>query len=898
MGFLTSSGARRDGQVTAVQLLSALLAFVAFSVIGGFLLAGIALPAVTVAGSAAHGTAELFEELPDELANPQLPQQSNIYARDGRTLLATFYSQNRVVVPLEEISPWMQKAVVAIEDKRFWEHNGVDGEGLMRAAYVNLTSPDKPGASTLTQQLVKNTLLTEAMSKPEGSQERIDAMQAATEVSLPRKIREWRLALAFEENLNQQIGAECDGQNPGVDCGKEEVLQQYLNIAQFGRSQIYGVESAAQYYFSKPAAELTAIEAATIAGITQNPGKWDPTRVYSDGSDNYDNAKKRRDTVLLVMYEQEMITEDEFQEYLSIPVEDTLNVSRPKVSCAAATDAPFFCDYVTKVIRYDEVFNSDGDSGYHLLETGGLEIVTTIDVEKQKIANEELRETLPEDDPSGMAMAMVALDAETGEILSMAQNRDFDPSAEAPNSTSINYAANRQMGGSKGFSPGSTFKPIILAEWLNSGRSLNQIVNGATREWKGDEWTASCLGDGPLFSTPWKPGNAEGVSRGQTTVLNATALSINTAYVAMAQQLDQCEIGAMAERLGFERADGNPYEPFPSSVLGSQNASPLSMASVAQTFANEGVRCDPIAILSIKRPDGSEVPVPQADCHQAIPAEVANGVTYGLQEVMKSGSGNRFPVSGHPTAGKTGTSQNNSHTWFMGYTPELVSVFWLGNPDRDVPQQNMTIGGRWERFHYGSTLAGPTWSRFMTRALEGAEVRQFPQVTSAMLNGVPVRVPDLRGQSENSARRIANEAGFLFQVAQAPAFGTGYEAGTIGAQSPQAGGRMTPGSTLTVQIASDSYPDWWYNWPSGWDRDTAPDGYWGEQWPPPEFSTNPPNGWVEQCTPGDPFNEDTGQPCPGFDEDGNPTGPGGGDREDRGDRGNRGERGPGRGNDD
>lgn len=894
MGFLTSSGARRDGQVTAVQLLSALLAFVAFSVIGGFLLAGIALPAVTVAGSAANGTAELFEELPGELANPQLPQQSNIYARDGKTLLATFYSQNRVVVPLEEISPWMQKAVVAIEDKRFWDHNGVDGEGLMRAAYVNLTSPEQPGASTLTQQLVKNTLLTDAMSKPEGSQERQDAMDAATEVSLPRKIREWRLAMAFEENLNAQIGAECDGETPGVTCGKEEVLQQYLNIAQFGASSIYGVESAAQYYFSKPAAELTAIEAATIAGITQNPGRWDPTRVFSDGEDNYAAGQQRRDTVLLVMYEQGMITEEEFQEYLAIPVEDTLNVSRPKVSCAAATDAPFFCDYVTKVIRYDEVFNSDGDSGYHLLQTGGLEIVTTLDVEKQKIANEELRKTLPEDDPSGMATAMVALDAESGEILSMAQNRDFDPTAESPNSTSINYAVNRQMGGSRGFSPGSTFKPVVLAEWLNTGRSLRQYVSGTQQTYTGEEWQAACLGDGQVFkfSKPWKPGNAEGVSRGQTSVLNATALSINTAYVAMASQLDQCEIGAMADKLGFERADGNPYEPNPSSVLGSQNASPLSMASVAQTFANEGVRCDPIAILSIKRPDGSDVPVPQADCHQAIPAEVANGVTYGLQEVMKSGSGTRFPVGGHPTAGKTGTSQNNSHTWFMGYTPELVSVFWIGNPDRDVPQQNMTIGGHWARYHYGSTLAGPTWSRFMTRALDGAEVVPFPQVTSAVLNGVPVRVPDVLGKSEHQARLAANEAGFLFQVAETPVFSSEYPAGSVGAQSPGVGGKATPGSTLTVHIATDTYPDWWYNWPAGWDRNQAPDDYWGDSWPPSEFSSNPPNGWVEQCTPGDPFNEDTGQPCPGFDDEGNPTGPGGGDRGDRGDRG------PGRGNND
>ncbi|MFW7414789.1 transglycosylase domain-containing protein [Demequina sp. SO4-18] len=849
--------------------MAALLMFVAFSVIGGFLIAGIALPVATVAGSAATGSAELFEDLPDDLANPRLPQQSNIYARDGETLLATFYSQNRVVVPLEEISPWMQRAVVAIEDKRFWEHNGVDGEGLASAAYRNLTTPENPGASTLTQQLVKNTLLQAALNEDD-EVARETALAEATEVSMARKIREWRLALAFEENLNAQLGTECTGEDPAVDCGKEEVLQQYLNIAQFG-SNIYGVEAAAQYYFSKPAKELTALEAATIAGITQNPTRWDPTRTF-EGEDgvvtNYENTEVRRDNVLGEMYEQGMITRAEFDEWEAIPVDETLNVSQPKFSCAAAEDAPFFCDYVTKVIRFDEVFNSDGDSGYDLLLTGGLKIVTTLDVKKQRIANQELRNTLPIDDPSGFAMAMVALDPETGEVLAMAQNREFDPAAEAENSTSINYAVDRQMGGSRGFSPGSTFKPIILAEWLNTGHSLRQFVSGAKREWEGDDWTASCLGDGPLYSGTWEPGNVGGTGAGQMSVLQATANSVNTAYVAMSSQLDLCDIGSMAERLGYERADGQPYEPVPSSVLGSQNASPLAMAEVIQTFANEGIRCEPRAILSITQPDGTEVPVPQEDCRQAIDAEVANGVTYAMQEVMTSGSGQWTQLDGRPSAGKTGTSQQNAHTWFAGFTPQLASVFWLGHPDRDVPQQDMTIGGRYEAYFYGSTLAAPTWEAFMERSLEGAEVLDFPDVSSDMLDGVPVRVPDLRGRTESSARFVANEAGFVFRVSEQRVFSNQYEAGTVAAQSPRSGSTMTPGGTMTVYIATDSYPNWWYNWPDGWDRSEAPDDYWGSTWPPAEFESNPPSGWERQCTGNDPFNEDTNEPCPGFDEDG------------------------------
>jgi len=868
MGLFTSRRARRDGHVTVVQLLTSLVAFVAFAVIGGFLLAGIALPAVTVAGSAVSGSVELFEELPDDLVDPTLPQQSNIYARDGKTLLATFYSQNRVVVPLEEISPWMQKAVIAVEDRRFWQHHGVDGEGILSAVYRNVSEDSNAGASTLTQQLIKNRILQRAVSDDD-----LEAQQEQQEASIPRKIREWRLALAFEDQLDTTYGTDCSGENPAVDCGKEEILQQYLNIAQFGQSRLYGVEAAAQYYFSKPASELTAIEAATIAGVTQNPSKWDPTRVYTtdDGPvDNYENAEIRRDTVLGAMLGEGMITQAEFDEWEAIPVEETLNVSQPKFSCSASEIAPFFCDYVTKIIANHEVFNTDEISGNDLLWTGGLDIVTTLDVKKQRIANEELRNTLPEDDESGYAMATVALDPDTGEILTMAQNRDFDPAAEAPHSTSINYSTDRAYGGSRGFSPGSTFKPIILAEWLNTGHGLRQIVPGAIQEYDDGDWVDSCEGPVNFYGRAWKPGNTGNTSASSQSVLQATANSVNTAYVAMASQLDLCGIADMAETLGFQRADGAPFENVPSATLGTQNASPLTMASVMQTFANEGIHCEPIAILSITRPDGTEVPVPQQDCRQAITAELAAGVTYAMQEVMTEGSGRFTQLEGRPSAGKTGTSQENAHTWFAGFTPQLVSVFWLGNPDEDDPQQFKTIGGRYERFFYGSTLAAPTWEAFMERSLEGAEVLGFPAVSDEMLNGVPVLVPDLTGRSESTARYLAAEAGFRVQVSDQRVFSNSVAEGSVAAQSPGSGGKMTPGSTITLYLATDSYPDWWYNWPSGWDRNEAPSDYWGSTWPPSQFSINPPNGWVQQCEGDDNWNEDTNQPCPGFDDDGDP----------------------------
>ncbi|GAA5518346.1 biosynthetic peptidoglycan transglycosylase [Demequina sediminis] len=840
---MSRSSRRPRTKVTFVQLVTALALFVVLSIMGGFLVAGLALPAVTVAGSAAEGSAELFEELPQELSAVRLPQQSNIYDRTGENLLATFYSQNRVVVPLERISPWLQKAVVSIEDKRFWEHHGVDGEGLMRAAYINLTSPNSPGASTLTQQLVKNTLLQQAIANEDE-----EAEESATEVSLSRKIREWRLALALEENLDHEYGIECDPEDLAVDCGKEQVIEQYLNIAQFG-SNTYGAEAAAQLYFSKSAADLTAIEAATIAGITQNPSRWDPIR-YPE------NAKNRRDTVLFTMYEQEYITEAEFDEFTSIPVEDTLRVSSPKFSCVAAADAPFFCDYVTKIIRDDAVFNQEGAelTGADLLYRGGLDVITTLDLSKQRAANAALRDALPANDPSGWAMAMVSLDPETGQILAMSQSKTFDPSAEEEGSTAINYSVDREWGGSRGFSPGSTFKPVILAEWLKSGHALMQNVDGREQEYQPESWEASCL-DGLATGDTWKPGNVEGARAYQQSVLQATANSVNTAYVNMTNQLDLCAIRDTAGALGFERADGKDFEITPTMSLGTQNASPLSMAQVAQVFANEGVRCDPLAILAVTDADGNELEVPQQNCERVIEKEVADGVAYAMQEVMKNGSGRDVNIAdGRPSAGKTGTAQLNAHTWFMGFTPNLVATVWLGNPNVDEPGRNIRLNGVFHDVLYGSTIAAPTWKAYMDKALEGMPVENFPAPTDEILYGKPIPVPSIVGLTEDEARDVLAKAGFRLAAEGSRRYST-QTPGTIIGQSPSAGYNYLPGSTVNFTVATDTMPGWYTNWPSGWDPNVAPDDWWGDTWPPAEFKDNPPAGWPsdedEEPGPGD-----------------------------------------------
>lgn len=854
MGLFTSERARRDGRVTVIQLVGSLAGFLLFSVMGGVLIAGLLLPAVTVAGQATNGTAQIFESLPEEFNQTALPQASNIYASDGTTLLATFYTENRIVVPLEDISPWMQIAQVDVEDKRFWEHNGVDGEGLARAGVKFVTADGSEGASTITQQLVKNTLLAAAQTISDEA-EMQEKMKLAVEPTVTRKIREWRLALAYEEKLNEKLGERCTS-DPKVDCGKERVLEQYLNIAQYGPS-VYGVEAASQLYFGKPAKDLTAIEAATIAGVTQNPSKWDPIK-------HPEQAQTRRDHVLQTMHEhrnaqgERDLSSTEYYAALNTPIEATLhNLTYPKFGCAASTLAPFFCDYVTKVIKNDPAFKDEGST---LLYNGGLKIVTTLDASKQAMANAAVSDAVPSTDASGIEDALVSIDNATGNILAMAQNRPFDPTSKDPNATAVNFSTDRDFGGSRGFSPGSSFKPLILAQWLTSGHGLSQTVPGQKKEFDMTKWKDTCDGgSGFPFVGTWKVGNSEASEGRQMSVMTATTLSVNTAYAAISSELDLCDVEKMVTTLGFHRADNKSFERFPSVTLGSQNASPLTMASVYQTFANQGVHCEPRSILSIERldgtpvtfEDGTEVVPPPSTCTQALRQDVADGVTYALETVLKRGGTAPKSGIGRPAAGKTGTAQDNKHLWFVGYTPQITTAVWVGNAEADVAMQRFTINGVWKRNWYGGDIAAPIWQSYMIPATADMEPLGFAAPSAQIMSGVPLPVPSVLNLPEKDAQDLINMAGFNNELSPELIFDPSVPAGTIVRQSPEAGAMLLPGGTVTYYMSTDSYPGWWYNWPSGWNQNVPPSDWWGGtgNWPPVQFATAPPAGWVTTPPP-------------------------------------------------
>lgn len=759
------------------QVIAAFLAFLLFAGVGGVLAAGLVMPIAAATGSVTQASADLFEDLPTELDSEQMSEQSIIEDRNGK-VLARFYMWNRIAVPLKKIDPIMGDAVIAIEDHRFYEHGGIDTEGIMRALFTNISGGALQGGSTLTQQYVKNALVEN--SRISDDQE---AYLDAVKPSAGRKLREAKLAISLEKSRD-----------------KDEILEGYLNIAQFGAS-VWGVEAAARHYFSHSAKELTPAEAALLAGITNAPNKYDPVL-------NPENSVERRDRVLARMLENGFITQEEHDEAIEIELEDMLKINETPSGCAAAGSSAYFCDYVKRTIQHDEIYGETRAERTQLLMQGGLRIKTTIDPKMQKEAQRALEEYVPEDDPSGISDAVSTVQPGTGEILAMAQNTTFGKQTKKKKrATEVNYNANKDYGGSSGFQSGSTFKAFVLTAWLESGKSLRDMIDAPpTRTFPASAWNYNGCTD---YRAEYKSTNIE-QSAERLSVLDATRRSSNTGYVNMASQLNMCDIGEVAESMGVVRANGpddhgNDLEYNPSFVVGTNSITPLSMAGAFATYAANGTYCDPIAILSIQDSEGNDLPVPDANCREVISPEVAAGVSHALQTVTSSsGTANAAGISGRPTAGKTGTVDSNHDAWFVGYIPQASTAVWVGHSEGQTSMNYQNIGGRYYGQVYGGAIAAPIWRSYMEPAVSDWKVKNFPKAPEKMVYGERKQVPSVLGQSISDAESTLKSAGFAVSVGE-KGYSDSYSKGDVGWQSST--GRERPGSTITIRPSAGPAPD-------------------------------------------------------------------------------------------
>ena len=673
------------------RVLALLVAFVAASAVAGVFTAGLALPVVGAAAIVSAKGAETLGDLPADFTTSQPSMKSIITAADG-TPIAEFYAENRIVVPLAQVAKTLQQGVIAIEDRRFLEHQGVDIEGMSRAILSNLAGNDLQGASTLTQQYVKNLLIEQG--RVAGNP---DMIEAASETTLERKAREAKLAMSLEQKMT-----------------KSEILEGYLNIAQFGPS-VYGVEAAAQHYFSKSAKDLSLAESALLAGIPQSPNGHDPIA-------HPESATKRQGLVLDAMARDGYITSEQAKKAKSIPVSELLHVSTQQQGCGLAGNASYFCSWVVGEILSSPEFGATYAERQRLLLRGGLNIKTTLDPKTQDAAYSTVTGRIPVGDPSDVKIALSSVEPGTGKIKAMVQNTNYgvDPGNNAV--TENSYNGDYAHGGSAGFMTGSTFKVFTLTQWYIDGYGGYDQAGGRYSI-PAKEWKISCA---PELANNWNFSETGGAKKGAMTIAAGTANSINGVFANMATKLDLCDIAKTAAKMGVNEPDGSPFKPNPSFVIGAGSATPLQMADAYATFAAHGVYCDPVGITSVTDSSGKSYDVPDANCHQVLTPDVADKVAVTLAGVLHAGG--RSAAISRPAAGKTGTTDHNENTWFVGFVPQLAAAVWVGHANANIPVGHQTIGGRYYGSLYGSSIAAPTWGTFMTAALQGVPVQPLPKV--------------------------------------------------------------------------------------------------------------------------------------------------------------------------
>jgi membrane peptidoglycan carboxypeptidase len=620
--------------------------------------------------------------LPDNLSIGRLSQKSNVYAtaNDGSpVLLASFYDQNRVEVASDAISRFAKDAAVSGEDPGFYDHGAVDILGTVTGLVTTLVTGSARGGSSITQQYVKNVLVQkcEVISNQD---KRASCYDTATETSPGRKLKEMSLAIGLEKKYS-----------------KPDILRQYLNITGFGGS-VYGIEAAANYYFNTTAAALTLPQAASLVAIVNNPVKFQldkPDSKTNGAANGYAANKDRRDYILGEMLKHGKISKADHDAAIAAPIEPA--ITEPSTGCQTAGGSAYFCDMVLRTLRNDPALGTNAATRLANFRLGGYNVFTTLDLDLQKAAVATLAENVPKTyDGWDVGGVITSVEVGTGRVLDMAQNKDYsqDPAVldTGANYTGINYNTDLDQGGSNGFQTGSTYKVFTLAEWLKEGNSLADSVNSRK---KSDWGTFEDSCNGPQnYGKSFDPNNdASYENDSYYSALESTVSSINTGYIGMAKELDLCGIRKTAEAFGVHRADGGALEQGASSVLGTNEIAPLTMAAAYAGIANKGVTCTPIVIDKIIGPDGTELPAPKSACTQSVSADVAAGMSYAMQRVMTGGTGTSSYRATHPRVpmiGKTGTTDENKNTWMAGASTKVATIVGVVNVSGSGEDQRET----------------------------------------------------------------------------------------------------------------------------------------------------------------------------------------------------------------
>lgn len=755
------------------------LGIAGFGVLAGVLVGVLALPAVIIPSRASAAAISVFENLPDYITIGRLSQQNEIFANRGGNpvKIATVFDQNRQTVAWDKVSPLLKNALVAGEDRRFYDHGGVDLKSIARAAAGNIASNAiTSGSSTIDMQLVKNILVQRAV-KIEDPVARAKAYTAAITDTFSRKLREIKLAISLDKAYT-----------------KQEILLGYLNIVGFG-GNTYGVEAAAEKYFSVSAKDVTLAQAASLIAIVQQPSLQNlgnPTL--------YPANKVRRDQILVDMLDQGYIDTVQYGKALATPIADEVKLSTERNGCLYAVDAKFACDYVTRLVPTLTALGSDITEREANWARGGYRLYTSVDLDQQDVATAALRQKAPASETRfALGASAVSVQPGTGRILVMSQNKTFDNSAlgGGPATTAVNFSTDKAYGGSSGFPTGSTYKIFTLTDWLQNGHGLKEYVNGSVRTFRQNSFEASC--SKPFVGT-YRPRNSSPNEGGFMSVLRATEDSVNVAFMTMAQQLDLCDIRADAKAMGVHRADGNPLEVKPSSVLGVNEIAPLSMAGAIATIGSGGIFCTPVIIDTIIGPGAQTLPGQSRACSEAMSPKVASTVAYALAAVMTAGTGTHGnPHDGVPVVGKTGTTDTADQNWLIGTTTKVALAVWVGNISGHQDLRRITVAGT-----NGYNTKFNIFRTTLAALNRNPQYRgsAFAPPDPGLLIGQRVSVPDMAGYSSRESHGALSRRGLRFVTGgKVP---SGLPAGRVVQTSPPAGSLVPKGSTVTVHTSDGS----------------------------------------------------------------------------------------------
>lgn len=773
------------GTLGGVRVASGIGRLLVATLLAGALVAGLLLPYSIGFGLASNKVTDAIQSAEVAPLDEPMPLRTTITDINGKPI-AYLYEQNRVYVPLSEISSYLQKAVIAIEDRRFMGHHGVDWRSTTRAMLQTAgasTEGPRRGGSTLTQQLVKNILF---LVNARTEAEKADAI-AATPI---RKLREAKMALSLETGPKKKT--------------KDEILELYLNLVAFGPST-YGAEASSMRYFGVHASDLTLGQAAMLAGMVNNPNKFNPL-----SETGLEEALKRRNIVLDQMATLKIISKAVADREKKTPA--LLKPSRTLSGCINAPQAAtngYFCTYVLDYLR-----NVDFDAA--TLARGGYTIRTTLDPKAMKAAksavNAQADPTLNETKRIANVIAIVEPGVSTRKVLALAANRPYGTDAKKGQTEQRLTTTFAPLGA------GSTFKVFTAAAAMEMGLGTEAEVEVEK------EYTS------PLVPThPFKNASENFASR--MTLAQALATSPNTAFVALEDQVGLDKVADMAVRLGLRGYQldagevdqaftglGTTYQQqvfdqkMASFTLGVSPVSPLELANVAATLDSDGVWCPPTPIDTILDRDGSPVQWKQLPCAEAVDPQLAHTLTEALRGDLaaENGTAHQSAVAlgwNRPAAGKTGTTQDYKSSAYMGFTPHYASavlVFdYLSRPTpickeplRSCSPEESEQPGKGMS---GGSVPAATWLTAMTELHKELPSAEFRPASPEYLAGKEqAQIPQVVNLLVDAAKIEVENAGFKVKVVHTNK--TGAAANVVVEQHPKL--NALPGTTVTLTVAT------------------------------------------------------------------------------------------------